>query len=677
VIIKGDNMKIKKIKDRQLFSSIKNKLVVILIIACIVPVILQGAFSYSKTKKIISKNFENTTAATITEVNRGIENYFQAMSSSVNFMSSNTDFKQILLHPEYEIFMKSIISEVKESNDGIQAVYFATVNKDMYIYPSATFDKDFDPSARSWYKGAMDNKGKLFYSDPFKDAVSKKTVVAISKTVEFDGKVIGVVAMNINLEVLSEKLSKIKIGKKGYVYITDKNGIMVAHPDNSILGTDTATKVAIWDKAKNSDSGMENYVYNNSAKIGVYDTNELTGWKLFVSMPEEELTLDLNNIRDFTGIFVVITFFVSIFIAIGISKIITKNIKVLQNAFSKASSGDLSVRSAIKSKDEFGTLGKNFDEMMNDISALIINVKNSAHIITKTSDTIALMATESNTAINEVALTIDQVATGTSEQSSSIEEGVRELEILADKIEKISNLTHSMQETSKNTDIQSKNGLNIVGILTEKSKVTAKASLEVNDIVLDVDKSSNEIGTITDTINQIAAQTNLLALNAAIEAARAGEAGRGFSVVADEIRKLAEQSTEATNEIQKLIDTIKNRSQSAVKAMETTKNVIEEQDKVVVQTRDTFDNILESVNELIAQIERVRIETNETTSNKDEVIAKMENISAVSEETAASTEEVSASTEEITATMDEFTANANSLKEISVELQNQISKFKF
>ncbi|AKA67510.1 methyl-accepting chemotaxis protein [Clostridium scatologenes] len=661
-------------KAKNTFSSIKNKLMLIMIVIGIAPIISLGIFSNIKTDSIVRNRFEVSTSQTIQEVNRGIENFFEGMSTPLIFMDNNSYIKEIKSHPENVSILNSVFKDVKASNECIESVIFGLPDKTVYVYPESS--NTLDPTTRPWYIGAMAKRGNVFYSDPYVGLLTKKNLVTISMTVESNNQVIGVIGVTINLDKLSNKLSNIKIGQKGYIYVTDSKGILVAHPDKKLIGTDTIKKLSIWEMTKNRESGFQKGNAKNANNIIIYDTNKLTNWKLFASMPNSEINDDLNYLKKYSIVFIFIMLGLSGIVALIVSKRITKNIFKLQNAFNKAAYGDLSIRTDINSKDEFGKLGNDFNKMVEGIGTLICNVKKSADILNGNSDAIASMTRESGDAVKEVSETISQIADGSSDQSMSVEKGVGELEQLSIKMDDICNSTNEMSNESKNTSRLSKKGLEVVEALTKKSFNTDKSTMYVNDIVLDVHKSSDEISVITDTINQISSQTNLLALNAAIEAARAGEAGKGFSVVADEIRKLAEKSTSATEQIQALVGSIRGKAQTAVKAMEETKNSVTEQNNVVSETKSIFAEIITSINKLTSQIQLVKKKAEETINNKDEIVAKIQNISAVSEEIAASTEEVSASTEEITATMDEFLINANSLKQLSIELEAQINKFK-
>ncbi|WP_411680554.1 methyl-accepting chemotaxis protein [Clostridium thailandense] len=659
---------------KRVFASMKNRLMAIMIVIGIIPIISLGICSNVKTNIVIRNRFKVSTNQTIQEVNRGIENFFEGICIPLKFIDNNSYLKEITTHPENESVVKAIFKDIKSSNDSIETVIFGLTNKKVYVYPESS--TTLDPTTRPWYIGAVANKGKVFYSDPYIGLLTKKNLITVSMTIENNGQVIGVVGVTINLDKLSSKLSDIKIGQKGYVFVADSKGILVAHPDKTLIGTDKIKKLPIWEKSKNKESGFQEYSDGKLNEIIIYSTNKLTNWKLFASMPRSEINDDLNSLKKYSILVIFIMLVISGISALIVSRMITKNIDKLQKEFNKASNGDLSVRTDIKSKDEFGQLGTDFNIMLDSIGELVSNVKKSADILNKNSATMALMAMRSCDAVNEVATTIDQVSSGTLDQSKSVEEGVHELEQLSNKIDNISQLTNEMSNASESTDKLTKKGVKVVEVLTQKAYNTNKSTTEVSNIIYDVNKSSNEISVIVDTINHIASQTNLLALNAAIEASRAGAAGKGFSVVADEIRKLAEQSTFATQQIQILINSIKDKVQASVKAMEETKNIVVEQDRAVLQTKSIFTEISISINQVVSQIQLVKEKTLETTNSKDEIVGKMQNISAVSEEIAASTEEVSASAEEIAMMMNKFLIDANSLKQLSMELELQINKFK-
>ncbi|WP_160670062.1 methyl-accepting chemotaxis protein [Clostridium sp. C8-1-8] len=667
-------LKMKESGKRFNFSGIGFKLILILILICQIPLNTFGVLAYNKANNILYDKLKTTAGQELELVSGSIDNYFSGVSATTKMLSNNVDLTQIAIHPEYASFALELFREAKESNSDIEQIVFSTIDKKIVRYPAQETKAGYDPTTRPWYKGAIEKQDDINYSEPYKNSTGK-FVVSISKTVMNNGTLVGVVSVDVDLKNLSEKLSKVKVGNSGYAFISDAEGLMIAHPDSSLIGGDITTKQSYWNEVKSNPRGFTKYTYNGQNKFASYSTNAVTGWKIMASMQQKELNDDTDDIRNLLIIIIAIFLPLNILVAYIFSKSIKKNINKLKDVFKKASAGDLTERIKINSKDEFEELANSFNEMTDGICALIGTAKESSDIINKTSVSISAMSGQTTNAVADIAKTIDQVASGSTEQAKDIEDGVSELQSLVFKLQEINEKTKSMFKVSENTDEMTKDGLVVMDLLSSKSKDTNNASDKIEIAVRDMSEASSNIKAITSSINEIAEQTNLLALNAAIEAARAGEAGKGFSIVADEIRKLAEQSTEATKDIEALIDQVDDKSKIAVRAVSEAKTTISEQGEAVTKTKVTFVDISKAIENLSNMISSVQSSINDINRDKDSIMEKMQNLSAISEETAASTEEVSAATEEVSASMDDFNENAQRLKSLSEELNNDINKF--
>jgi methyl-accepting chemotaxis protein len=642
----------------------------------VIPLIILGYGANIQAKSILNEKLKLTSQQTLLEVNDGISSYFDGFSNMITMTSTDYNFVNSD-KSEQAAYIPESLKNLKESNSNIFSSYFATTDGKFDIYPSSKMPEGFDPRERPWYKQAVDNKGKVIITLPFTDAQTGKNVVSIAKTVERDGKVIGVCAMNVSLETLTEKISMKKIGRTGYVFISDVEGkSMIAHPNKDLLGTDAASKQSFWNDAKTNEKGFITYTFNNTKKFGVYETNNITGWKLVATLDEKELSNDTNSILTTTLVIIVVICFISIVLSLLLSKGIAHNIKKLKEVFEKASSGDLTVSITSSTKDEFMDLANSFNEMLKNISELMNNVTKSSKTVLETSSNLASMSEEVTASIGEVAKAIEEVSEGATNQSQNAQNGVTEMNDLSNRLDKISVNSNEMDKLSASTKELGAKGLSMIDTLIEKSKKTKIATGEVDSIVRDMDESTRKINTISETISQITEQTNLLALNASIESARAGEAGKGFAVVAEEIRKLAEQSKSSTEEIKVIITNIQSKSDTAVKAIKSTESVVTEQDLAVGKTQEIFSEILRSIETMISKVDEIKTSIIDVDEKKKKAVLEIENISLISQETASASEEVTASTEEITAVMDRFTKYADELQLLAEKLDEEISKFR-
>ncbi|MEG0775078.1 methyl-accepting chemotaxis protein [Clostridium sp.] len=656
--------------------TIKTKLMVSFMAMCLIPLIALGVTNYLNSQGILSKKLEVTSSQTLTEVNRGLTNYFRAMSNQVKTLGANYNFVNVDDNEANFGFAKLLLADVQSSDEDILTVFVGTESGKFGIYPESDMGADYDHKTREWYTLAMAKNGEVIITQPFKSASTGKYVVAIAKAIIKNDKPIGVVAMNINLEKLSKNITDVKVGDSGYVFVSDTKGIMIAHKDSTLIGGDSPTTIAIWDEVKANAKGFGKYEFQGKNKFASYDTNEATGWKLVAPMDEMELIKDTNSIRDTMLITVLIVLIASIVGSLLLSKGISSNVNKLRDAFGSASSGDLTTSVHIKSKDEFGALGEDFNSMINNISSSLKSVEASSKVVLDTATNLAAMSEETSASINQVSQAVEEISSGATKQAESSLEAVTNMEEFSQRLDKVTVSTEEMGEISSSTQELSSNGLGMVKELTEKSKETKLSAIEVSEIVRDVNSSMLEINAISDAISQITEQTNLLSLNASIEAARAGESGRGFAVVADEIRKLAEESKNSTEKIRRIVETIQSKSEKAVKAINQTEKTVGEQENVVIKTEEIFNNIINGIFVLTDKVQEIKNATLDINSKKDYILAGIENISTISEETASATEEVAASTEEVSASMTEFTNYAEELQELSQKLQTEVSKFK-
>lgn len=348
---------------------------------------------------------------------------------------------------------------------------------------------------------------------------------------------------------------------------------------------------------------------------------------------------------------------------------------MLIHASQKNSKGDLSERVNVTHQDELGQLGESFNQMRDSLHEVLVEVNAKSELLAASSVELTASAEQSTKAAEQVAASIQEVASGAETQTISAQESSISLEEMAEGIQQIANNAAIISDASTNTVQQAElGGKSVERTLQQMTNI--HQSVSVTDITIQsLHEYSVEISRILEVITGIARQTNLLALNAAIEAARAGEHGRGFAVVADEVRKLAEESSTSANHIFKIVEQIQKNTQYSVENMTQVKEDVQVGLDVAHEAEGKFTQILESVKEIMGQIQDMSATAQQISAGSQQVSASVAGMALVSKETAEGTEQIAAATEEQLASMEEITSSSISLEKIAEELRDTIGKF--
>ncbi|BCJ88332.1 methyl-accepting chemotaxis protein [Effusibacillus dendaii] len=338
--------------------------------------------------------------------------------------------------------------------------------------------------------------------------------------------------------------------------------------------------------------------------------------------------------------------------------------------------GDLTKQLEIKTKDELGDLAASFNKMLSSLRFLIRQVGESSEQVAASTEQLTASAEQTSKATEQITAIISEVTVGTETQAVNVDHSVKAMADLSAGIEQISVNAQRVAATAEHASKASTEGRQSIKSAIDQMHLISNTVNNLAQVIRELGDRSKEIGNIVEVITGIAEQTNLLALNAAIEAARAGEHGRGFAVVADEVRKLAEQSAESAHQITDLISTIQVETGKAVDSMESTTKEVAVGIGIVNSAEESFNRIQNSVNDVTGQIQEVSAATQQMSQRATQVVRSIDQISEVSEATAAGTQNVSAAAEEQLASMQEITASAAALAKMAGELQQHVSRFR-
>lgn len=367
----------------------------------------------------------------------------------------------------------------------------------------------------------------------------------------------------------------------------------------------------------------------------------------------------------------------AIVIGLTISRMISKPITAMSGIAERIAAGDLTAEDIqVKNRDEIGVLARSFNQMKKNLQELIRQARLSAEQVAASSEELTASAEQTSQATSQIASTIQEVAAGSHKQAQSVAESSNSIRDMSDGI----------QQIAANAQSVSINATQAMEIALEGNKGIQTAIHQMNSIhttvhdlaqaIRGLGERSQEIGKILEVITDIATQTNMLALNAAIEAARAGEYGRGFAVVSDEVRKLAEQSAESVKQIARLIHSIQEETHQAVHSMEKSIQEVSAGIDLVHAAGTSFDQIRRSVQEVANQIQEVAALSQQISAGSQQVVQSIQFIAEIAETNASGTQNISSAVEEQFASMEEITSSATSLSQMAEELQSLIGRFK-
>ena len=375
---------------------------------------------------------------------------------------------------------------------------------------------------------------------------------------------------------------------------------------------------------------------------------------------------------------------VSILVALGIalvlgsflSKKISDQIVAMANNAEEIAKGNLKVSTLNnKSKDELGQLGRAFETMTGNLILLVENVSSSSKQVAASSQQLSAGAEQSAQASYQVAAAITEVSLGAEKQLSAVNETSASVEQMSAGIQHMMENAKVVVKSSEETAFSASEGSQAIEKTIQQMINIEKTVTGSAEVVMNLGERSKEIGQIVDTISGIADQTNLLALNAAIEAARAGEQGRGFAVVADEVRKLAEQSQEASKQIALLISSIQQDTQKAVISINEGTHQVKLGTEVAESAGKAFSEITTLVNQVSYQIEEISEEIKQMALGSESIVSSVTDIYETSREITAQTQTVSAATEEQSASVEEIASSSQVLAKMAEELQETLNKF--
>ncbi|MDR5659693.1 methyl-accepting chemotaxis protein [Serpentinicella sp. ANB-PHB4] len=660
-------------------KSIKQKLIIYFSIILIIISSVFGFLSIRTTQNELSAEVENTLALLAQERANLFESRLREQKAILETIASQRDITSM----DWETQQELLITEYERLN-------FLGLG---IVSPDGTARYQDGNTAqlgdRDYVQRAFEGESNV--SDVIISRVTNAPVIMYAVPVEVQGEVVSVLIARADGESLSNTIDDMGYGEEGYAYIMNSEGNTMAHPNrqfvldqfNPIVAAQSDESLATlgdaFARVIELGQGIDIYEFDGETIYSGFAPIEGTEWFLAVRIGAEEIMAFESEVRQQMILITIIILLISLIPVYFLGKSLSKPITVLTEFAEKIAKLDVrdNVPETLKgNKDETGRLARAFQTLSDNIREFIQDMTDTSQQVAASSEELTATSQQSAMAAEEVAKTIEEIAEGATDQAKDTETGVtKTIELNGIIEEDLKDMARIEAATAHLSELRD-DGVENIRLLTSKTKETNDAIQTIYKTTLNTNESAEKISEASQLIENIATQTNLLALNAAIEAARAGEAGKGFSVVAEEIRTLAEQSTQSVKDIDSMLKVLQDNSHSAVDTMKSVLTIIEEQMSSVETTESKFDGISEQI-ENVKDIVTKSVASVETMDKvKSELSDIMQNLAAVAEENAAGTEEASASVEEQTASMGEIANASEGLAKLAEEMQEKIQRFK-
>lgn len=661
-----------------------------LIAAFLIPIVLficTGMLTYSVTSSTLLKTYEKSTMTSMTTlgdyysiviynvelmakrlaVNNGINNYYSGgvgqkgvTINEVKYAINNESIADqfidhiIILSPNGQCCwekgkMKGNVYEAFINSEEGQQIAALGERAECWIDSHKGLDEETGESTESYalsYVKAMTNSG---------------------------GKISGYIIIDVKRTFIEGVLAKAKSCLGSQEVFMLSNGTQI----EANAGKVTLAEQSFYQKALEQEE-VQGFSYEKVAGKELLFSYQKVGRDMVVCslVPKDEIMASVRMVMIVTIFAILLCAVVSVIVGTTIAKNISKALYSVNGVLKKTSEGDLTGRVAVKRKDEFAILGANLTETIKGMKSLIMKM---THVSQDVSGSAEAVNSNSEVLLNvteHISHAVGDINQGIVQQAEDTQSCVLQMSELADKITQVHERTDRMSSLTSETKNAVEEGVHSVRELENKVEDSTLCTREIVQEIEALHKASEDISSIVVTMNSIAEETNLLSLNASIEAARAGEAGKGFAVVSEEIRKLAEQSTQAGGRIGEIIMEVQSRVSSTMETAVKADSIVEAQTQALNNTISIFEEISKRVTEMEHGVEHILHSVDRIEAAKTDTLSAIESISATAHETEAASSELGDGSSQLLDTVNQLNEAVQMLRENAIDLNSSVKIFK-
>ncbi|WP_258296243.1 methyl-accepting chemotaxis protein [Paenibacillus peoriae] len=658
------------------FYLMRTRLIISFLAVLLIPSVLIGYFSYQGATTQLSQQMGGSVSTNLYLIRSNVNQYVAPIMKDLHVLTTEIESDSIGTNQEA---LQKKLDVIVKAHPELDAALLGNA-EGQYIRSPKKQEDDYDPRERKWYKNAMLEKGKVFVGVPVASVTTGNLVVNISGTLE-DGE--GAVSLALNLDKMSESLQSVKIGERGGLIIVDSEHKVVSgtgtafnkagkKPADAIEGLpEVATTV------ENDTPSMSQIKFMNRDMLAFTLKDPLTGWSIVALSDLEDYSDAAQPILKQSLIVIVISILAAAIIIVLMVRSFLIPLRKLQAGTRIVRDGNLTERVNLSSKDEFGELAQNFDQMTHSLHTMVSEVNQTSSRLASSSLMIKESTEQTTESVQHVAETVMESAENAATSAEASEQTANAVEEMAKGVSTIAESASSIVDSAGQTEHDVAQGSQMISHVRTQMDRILEAVSQTASLMDELSQLSDDAKQMNTAIAAIAKQTNLLSLNASIEASRAGEAGRGFAVVAIEVRKLSEQSKESADSISQIITQMLDLIQRSTATMNgNVRNQVGEGLRISQDAEGAFTNIERSTSHIVEQIQSVSAAAEQISASTEEVSATVTHLASLSRNSADSSQTTSAAAQEQMAAMEEIASSSQELSNMAQDLQQLVKRFK-
>ncbi|WP_240941753.1 methyl-accepting chemotaxis protein [Paenibacillus sp. HB172176] len=650
-----------------------------------------GLTAYAQAKKIVVNNVSEASYQTVRQVANNMNVVLQTFDDLSLQIIVDTDIRTAInkLQNNQDNFLitRDIIERLNNylmTNDKIKGIALIPSNPADEVISAGTINVDLNADAvqeKAWYNKTLEASGKSVWIAPEAEGLLSS---GSADTFGLGRLLTGFISedhgytllMDMNVDAFFARYDDVQLGEGSQLTLVDSEGNVVMAKDLPRIGA--AFNVTLPSEGKQAEFGQPKLTDKDGHKfLAAYQKLESSDWRLVGTIPVANLYQDAKVIQTLTWVMVLFAMIIAIIIGYMVIATIANPLVKLRNLMVEGANGNLTVRSTIrKRQDEIGQLADSFNEMMSQITSLAKQTTRSADEVLLTAADLTDASNKTSIAAKEIAVATEEIANGATSLAVEAEKGSDLTNHINRQMKQVMDANEQMSESATEVEKASRQGTAYMGILTEKTGITEDMTRSMVAKVDALKESTGSIVKILDVLDNLTKQTNILSLNATIEAARAGAAGKGFMVVADEIRKLADQSRQSIDVVGQITEKIQGEIEETVKVLSDAYPLFQEQ---IVSVKDANEIFLKVQMQMGQFVDKLGLATEAIGGlNQSQAVLSdaMTSVSAVAEQSSATSEEVASLSSEQLSISNGLVRLSDKLDAVSKGLKESLMKFK-